>query len=161
MPIPVDHTATNLPELLALFFHPQGKGRKAVLVDVGPQLLEAAARPDDYTLRTLAPPAGIQALAVLGAQFHLCRQGTIRVWLAGKLIAAEAEADCIHYQVRSLDHAELEYLSAYMVATGRRWDDPDQPDISETTAAPVASASIQDRLAQGLYRLVVRSVLHS
>ena len=57
----------NLPELVALFFHPQGKGGKTILVDVGPHLLEAAKRTGDYELRTLVPPASVQALAVNGA----------------------------------------------------------------------------------------------
>ncbi|MBV6307209.1 hypothetical protein KVP10_20145 [Candidimonas humi] len=150
----------NLPELVALFFHPQGKGGKTILVDVGPHLLEAAKRTGDYELRTLVPPASVQALAVNGAQFHLSRQGAIHVWLAGKLVVAEAEADCVRYRARKLDPAELEYLNAYMVAIGRRWDDPDQPGMPQAVASSKeAPASIQDRLVQGLYKFVARSLL--
>jgi len=106
----------------------------------------------------LAPPASIQALAAGGAQFQLSRQGRIRVWLTDKLIAAEAEADCINCQVRRLDQAEFEYLNAYMVATGRRWNDSDQLDVPAPAAQPAALAPAQARLLQGLYRLVVRSL---
>lgn len=155
---PVDHTATTLPTLDALFFHAQDRGGKTILVDVGPHLRKAANRTKDYELRRLAPPRAVQALAAGGAQFHLSRLGTVRVWLAGKLIAAEAEADCARCRARKLDRAEFEYLNAYMAATGRRWDDPDQPDLPETAASPEAPAQIRKHLVQGLYRLVVCSL---
>jgi hypothetical protein len=155
---PVDHTATTLPTLDALFFHAQDRGGKTILVDVGPHLRKAANRTKDYELRRLAPPPAVQALAAGGAQFHLSRLGTVRVWLAGKLIAAEAEADCARCRARKLDRAEFEYLNAYMAATGRRWDDPDQPDLPETAASPEAPAQIRKHLVQGLYRLVVCSL---
>lgn len=155
---PVDHTATTLPTLEALFFRAQGEGGKTILVDVGPHLLAPADRTPDYELRKLAPPAAIRALAADGARFCLSRHGTIRVWLAGKLVAAQAVADCTRYRARKLDQAEFEYLNAYMAATGRRWDDPDQADMPEPAALPEAPAPIQERLVQGLYRLVVCSL---
>lgn len=154
---PVDHTLT-LPTLDALFFHAPGGSGKTILVDVGPHLLGTAGRTKDYRLRKLAPPAEIQALAASGAQFHLSRQGTVRVWLAGRLAAAEAEADCARHQARKLDQAGLEYLKAYMAATGRRWDDPDQPDEAGAAAPPQAPSPIQACIVQGLYRLVVCSL---
>jgi len=80
-----------------------------------------------YERRTLVAPASLCELADAGASFHFSRLGNVRVWLNGKVHAAETEADCRLDAGRPLTAEETEYLNAYLLHIGRRWNDVDQP----------------------------------
>lgn len=122
----------ELPVIKALFFYPQ-RGGAPRLIEATPHRNSTAAgaapaQPggNDYQTRDLLPPLSLKQLAVVGAVFDLSRQGHVRAWVGDTIHGAEAEDDCRLHGARLLTPEEVEYLGAYLISMGRRWNDVDQ-----------------------------------
>jgi hypothetical protein len=122
----------ELPVIKALFFYPQHGGTPR-LIDATPLRNSTAAEAapagsggNDYQTRDILPPLSLKQLAAAGAVFDLSRQGHVRAWVGDTMHGAEAEADCRLHGARLLIPEEVEYLGAYLISMGRRWNDVDQ-----------------------------------
>lgn len=121
-----------LPALKALLFHVQKPLPRRCLVDVGEHLEVSppvsTVREGDpyYEVRLVDPPDTLNNLVKKGAELCLSRLGTVRVWLSGKIVAAESDDDCEVHCARKLIEEEVFYATVYLFSIGRRWSDPDQ-----------------------------------
>lgn len=77
-------------------------------------------------VKTLAPPESLLLLSNRNAEFDLSRAGGIRIWLDGRIYAADSASDCDNHGARPLTPEETQYLGAYLIFLGRRWNDLDQ-----------------------------------
>jgi len=114
-----------LPPLTILTYTPAQPGAASRLVDVG-DALSAPAEPVShgvYRVHRLLPGACLLGWAQEGARFGLSRMGAVRVWLRGRLQAAECARDCASSGAAALGPQDIAYLHAYLLSQGRRWSD--------------------------------------
>ncbi len=122
---------TVLPTIKALVLHVQRPIRRSCLVDAGEHLVPSLATPavpeEDayYEFRRVRPPDTLDQLVKNGATLRLSRTGTVRVWLGGKIVAAESDADCQAHGARKLNDEEFFYATVFLFWIGARWSDPD------------------------------------
>ncbi|GFN26991.1 hypothetical protein ADE_26890 [Achromobacter denitrificans] len=111
--------------IAVLTYTPATPGAASRLVDVGDALAEPAPGVHGaYRIRRLQPSAQLLAWARAGAHFDLSRNGAVRVWRGGTLLASERSSSRSSAGVAALDPQEIAYLEAYLVSKGRRWSDP-------------------------------------
>jgi len=131
-PVTSVESCATLPALKALLFHVQKPMARACLVDAGVALERGVPdyrkSQDDphYEVRVVNPPESLNQWMKQGAELGLSRSGTVRVWLCGKIIAAESEGDCDVHCARQLTEEEVFYATVYLFSIGQRWSDPDQ-----------------------------------
>ncbi len=120
--------------LHVLKYLPRANGA-ARLVDVK---LQAIQRPGPrYQVDILQPSEQVRAWTTGGARFALSPLGMIRVWLGRRLAAAECPREHALPGVAPIAPHDREYLEAYLVMLGSRWnhDDPGVPGWDLTDAA--------------------------
>ena len=121
-----------LPSIKALLFHVQKPVRRTCLVDAGEHLeasLSVSSGPQSdahYEFRLVDPPDTLNNLVKSGARLDLSRQGAVRVWSSGKIVAAGDDADCELHCARKLVEDEIFYATVFLLSIGHHWSDSDQ-----------------------------------
>lgn len=121
-----------LPAIKARLFHVRKPISRWCLVDAGEHLEPGVTGPqpseDDayYEVRLVKPPATLTQWVKNGAKLGLSAPGSVRVWLSGKIVAAESDADCQVHGVRKLVEEDIFYATVFLFSIGQRWSDPGQ-----------------------------------
>ncbi|MGV2898317.1 hydrogenase [Achromobacter sp. AGC78] len=99
------------------------------LVDIGSALTPppVSASHGTYEVLRLTPSMRLLTWRREGARFDLSCTGRIQVWAEQRLAASECADDCRTHGVSPLEHDDVAYLEAYLLARDRAWNNSDSP----------------------------------